>query len=87
MFEGKTQKHQYLPHSFDASELTVITQVYTNLGRTVELPPPEDSEWDMNTRAEDEGELTSVKPDTGKVVGFLARAVSLAATFACKDII
>lgn len=33
----------------------------------------------MDTRAEDEGELISVKPDPGKVVGFFARAVSLAA--------
>lgn len=33
----------------------------------------------MEARAEDEGEIKSLKPGLGKVVGFLARAVCLAA--------
>ncbi|KAI3392953.1 hypothetical protein diail_4940 [Diaporthe ilicicola] len=52
-------------------------KVYTNLGRVVEFPPPEDGEWDMDTRAEHEGEVVSAKSDSGKVVGFFARAGSI----------
>lgn len=41
------------------------------------FPPPDDSEWDIISRAEDEAELISVKPDAGNIIGFFARAVSL----------
>lgn len=71
----------------EVAQLTFIAQVYTNLGRVVELPPPDDNEWDMETRAEDEGRIISVKPDSGKVIGFLVRAVSSIAAFRGRELI
>ncbi|KAL1855664.1 hypothetical protein Daus18300_011045 [Diaporthe australafricana] len=58
------------------SNYVVCIKVYTNLGRIIELPPPDDDEWDMKTRAEDIGEIISINPGSGKVVGFFARAGS-----------
>lgn len=41
----------------------------------------------METRAEDEGELISIKPGSGKVVDFFSRAVSSAAAFLGEQVI
>lgn len=88
MLKGEEEVNQRaLCFSLYASELTVISQFYTGLGRVVELPPPDDGELDMETRAEDEGELISIKPDSGKVVGFFARAVSSTAAFRGEKLI
>lgn len=82
MLKGEEEVEQCaLCFSSYASGLTVISQFYTSLGRVVELPLLDDSELDMETRAEDEGELISIKPDSGKVVGSFARAVSSTAAF------
>lgn len=88
MLKGEEEVNQCaLCFSSCASELTVISQFYTSLGRVVELPPTDDSELDMETRAEDEGELISIKPDSGKVVGFFARAVSSTAALRGEKLI
>lgn len=59
----------------------MLIQVYTNFGRVVELPSPRRSYEAMDARAKDDGKIISVMPGSGKVVGFLVRAVSSAPAF------